>query len=671
MAFLSHRLSTWPVLAVLTAREEEMAATPVLRQLLSELDRESHAMRLPLGPLSREETVLLTRHLARAGRAPAAVERLGDRIWEASAGNPFVAVETVRALEEEGAPVADRPLPLPSRVRDTIVARLDRLSDPARELASVAAVIGRQFSFPLVQRSAGLDPAAAAQAVEELVARRVLHVVDEQLDFTHDRIREVGYARLLPPRRQLLHAAVAGAIEALYPDRLDELSDRLAYHYGKTDLDEPAIDYLTRFADRAAQAYASAAAADALREALVRARRGSGHDADRRVLALMDKYTLSLAVLGRFGEILELLLPERERADRVRDPRLASAYFFRLGLTYSYLGEPAEAARWAGRALEEAERGGDDTAAGRARYVLALAAYYTGESSDGVEHARRAIAHLERGTSRLELSWLGQSQWVLGLLLYLRGEFDAALQAEADVEATAARLGGEPRLTSFAAWTRGWIHATRGEWDLGIELCRQSLADAPDPVNAALSTGRLAMAYLEKGDAAEALPLLERSVDQLARFRFPQIQGLFTAALAEARLSMGDPVAAREAADRAVALTRDGGYPYGLGWTRRVLAHIARAAGDLQTALAESADALAIFTSIQARFEAARTQLELAELAQARGDVAGATTWLTEAAKALALMTVSRYDERIAALRAALPSDVARVIQVEWTRRGL
>jgi tetratricopeptide (TPR) repeat protein len=156
---------------------------------------------------------------------------------------------------------------------------------------------------------------------------------------------------------------------------------------------------------------------------------------------------------------------------------------------------------------------------------LALAAYYTGESSEGVEHARRAIAHLERGTSRLDLSWLGQSQWVLGLLLYLRGEFDAALQAEADVEATAARIGGEPRLTSFAAWTRGWIHATRGEWDLGIELCRRSLADAPDPVNAALSTGRLAMVYLEKGDAAAALPLLERSVNELARFRSRRFRG--------------------------------------------------------------------------------------------------------------------------------------------------
>jgi hypothetical protein len=53
---------------------------------------------------------------------------------------------------------------------------------------------------------------------------------------------------------------------------------------------------------------------------------------------------------------------------------------------------------------------------------------------------------------------------------------------------------------------------------------------------------------------------------------------------------------------------------------------------------------------------AARTQLELAELAQERGDLVGAANWLTEAAQAFALMTVSRYDERIAALRAALPS---------------
>ncbi len=654
LAFLSHRLAGWRVLIVLTAREEDVPAAPALRQLLAELDRESHAERIGLGPLSREDTVVLTRHFARAGRATPAVDSLGDRIWEASAGNPLIAVETLRALDEAGSPAADEPLPLPGRVRDTIVGRLTRLGSRAQELASVAAVIGRQFSFSLVQRAAGLDPADAAEAVEELVARHVLCMVGEQLDFTHDRIREVAYARLLLPRRQLLHAAVARAIEACNPDRLDELSDSLAYHYSKTDLDEAAIDYLTRFAERAAQAYASAAAADALREALVRARRARGGDADRRVLALLDRYSLSLAVLGRFRDILELLLPERERAERVDDRALTSAYFFRLGLTYSYLGEPGEAAVWAARALAEAERGTDGMAAGRACYVLALAAYYTGASPDGVEYARRAIAHLERGRTRAELSWLGQSQWVLGLHLFVRGEFDAALEVEATVEATAARLGGEPRLRSFAAWTRGWILATRGDWDRAIEACRQAVADSPDPVNTALATGRLATAYLEKGDAAEALPLLERAVNQLADFRFPQLQGLFTALLAEARLLTGDPTGARDATERAVTLTRESRYPFGVAWAQRTRARIARASGDVDTAAGQLAEALVLFASIHARFEAARTRLELAELAHARGDLAAATAGLVEAGQALASMKISRYDGRLGALGAAL-----------------
>jgi DNA-binding SARP family transcriptional activator len=657
LAFMSHRLAGWPVLVVLTAREEDVAATPALRQLLLELEREGCCARVGLGPLTRDETVALARTLARAGRDLAAVQRFGERIWEASEGNPFIAVETIRAIDEGGEPAAGQPLPVPSRVRDTIVARLERLDRRAQELADVAAVVGRRFRFDLVQRAAGLDPSEAAQGMEELVGRQVIHVVDEQFDFTHERIREVAYARLLPHRRQRLHAAVARAIETLSPDRLDELADRLAYHYSKTDLDDKAIEALTRFAERAAQAYASAAAVEALREALVRARRAPGGGSDQQILHVLNRLSLSLAVLGRFREILELFLPERERAERVADPALASAYFFRLGLTHSYLGQVHEAAGFAQRAVREAERAGDDLAAGKARYVLALAAYYTGESLDGIDHARRAIAHLERGKTRLDLGWLGQAHWVLGLHLSLRGEFDAALEAEAQVEAIAARMGGEPRLRCFAAWTSGWILASRGRWDEGIERCRRGVAESPDPVNTALATGRLASAHLEKGEAAAALPLLEQSVDQLGRFRFLQLQGLFTALLAEARLLTGDATGARDGADRALALTRESSYPYGVASARRVLGRIARATGDLAAAATELAEAHAMFASIHARFEAARTQLELAELAQARGDLAGARGWLPEAAHTLAAMGVSRYDERVRAVAAWLAQE--------------
>ena len=105
---------------------------------------------------------------------------------------------------------------LPARIRELIVRRLDRLSAQGQELAAVAAVIGREFEFALLQRATGLAEREAAQAMEELVRRRILHGVGERFDFTHDRIREAIATGLLAPRRKVLHGQVATAIEDLY-----------------------------------------------------------------------------------------------------------------------------------------------------------------------------------------------------------------------------------------------------------------------------------------------------------------------------------------------------------------------------------------------------------------------------------------------------------------------
>ena len=94
-----------------------------------------------------------------------------------------------------------------------IARRLDRLSPRGRQLASVAAVIGREFEFELLHRTAGLADHDTAEGLEELVRRRVLHATGERFDFTHDRIREVAYLALLPPHRRALHAAIVEAVE--------------------------------------------------------------------------------------------------------------------------------------------------------------------------------------------------------------------------------------------------------------------------------------------------------------------------------------------------------------------------------------------------------------------------------------------------------------------------
>jgi hypothetical protein len=214
---LSRRIAACQILIVLTAREEDVAEAPVLRDLLGMPSLE----RLRLGPLSHGETMALAQSLGPRGRNEEGEGELRERLWAASGGNPFVIVETLRAVEQGATPRIHEPLPLPERVSELVRARLDRLSERGRALAGLAAAIGREFEFNLLQRASGLGEDEAAAGVEELVRRRVLRAIDEQLAFVHDRVREVAHAGLLPFRRKLLHRQVAETLEALHAADLD------------------------------------------------------------------------------------------------------------------------------------------------------------------------------------------------------------------------------------------------------------------------------------------------------------------------------------------------------------------------------------------------------------------------------------------------------------------
>ena len=219
LAFVSRRIPAWTVLLVTTAREEELADASMARRTLEELSRAPQAVRVVLSPLSRPDTALLVRALTRVGSDAPAVAQLEAQVWAMSEGNPFVVVEAMRSLDQDslwrGAREGSGGLTLPARVRDLVARRLDRLSARGQQLAAVAAVIGRRFDFTLLECASGLDERDAAEAVEEMVRHHVLRAVGNQLDFTHDRIRDVAYGRLLAPRRRVLHRAVADALEAL------------------------------------------------------------------------------------------------------------------------------------------------------------------------------------------------------------------------------------------------------------------------------------------------------------------------------------------------------------------------------------------------------------------------------------------------------------------------
>jgi len=637
LAFLGRRLAGSRVLLVTTARAEELEDAPMLRAALGELDRGVTTTDLALRPLGEDDAHDLVHSLAPANLDSREVADLGRRLWAMSEGNPFVIVEAMRGVREAGAEGPAAALGLPQRVRAVTAARIERLAEPTRHVLSVAAVLGRGLEFPVLEEAAGRPGALVAGAVEELVARRLLHSVDERLEFTHDRIREVAYDGVLPALRAELHAAAAEALLARGGGDRDDLVDRAALHYARSTRHDRAVELLARSAARAARTYAHAQAVALLEDALGHAERLPPQGRDRAMVALLVQLCNALPFLGRFQAIADRLLPWQDRVESLDDGALASAYFFRLGLAQQYLGELASGADAGERALVHAQRAGNEAAVGRARYLLGLVLSMMGRTDDAIAHARDAVARMEGGRDR---QWHGYAQLALTQGQLIAGDIGAAL---AGAEAMA-RIGEEeraPNLVIFGLYFQGSALAARGDTARGIELCRQAVERSRDPVSRAMASGRLGQALCAHGDPTAAVPVLEAAVSALRSFRYRVLDALTTAFLADALCGAGELARADEVAGQAMALGRQVGYELATAWAERVRGQVAAARGDAGGAAQALRRAHARFVAIRARLEAGRTAALLSELvaepaeratliAEARGafTAAGAPTLL-------------------------------------------
>jgi DNA-binding SARP family transcriptional activator len=606
---VARRGQDWPLMTLVTAREEELDLAPRLRRSLRELAIGQGLARIELRPLTQPQIVAIAQGLWPPDwRAPVA-SQAAERVWQISEGNPFVAVEAAQTLGTGPVQAQDASPLLPDRVRELIHAHVERVSPPARRLVAVLAVAGRELDFAVMQAAAGQDAQTAAEAVEELVRRRILRALDEAFDFRHARIRRAVTEDLLAPMVGPLHLAIARALEQAYAADPGPVADRLAYHYARTDHHDKAVHYLGRLALRAAHEGVHEQALATLDDALRHAAGAAGPQGLQLRRELVFRKARSLFFLGRFGEVLDLLLPQQMAVDAAADPRMAGAYYLRLASTFTYLGEHARSIASAERALREATACAEPSTMGKAHFQLALEHFWA-QPVLGAQHGRQAVAMLE-GTG--ERWWLGQACWILGLNLSYLGSFREGLQLQVRAQDLADAIG-DRRLASYAAWTTGFIHSLDGDLDDAVAACERSVSLALDPLNRMTAQGMLALAWVERGDTSQASGLLDEVVPQAARFRIPQMLGLFLAFRAEAALQAGDLLAARAFAERGAQITRDANYRYGLGWAQRVQSRIARAGGERGEAEDRLAQAIATFQGMGAPFEAARTRIELAEL---------------------------------------------------------
>src|SRR5258707_6874618 len=213
------------LLLVGTVRAEETLPGHPLVALLAALQREGLVTEMALGPLTATETTSLAEHTIGHQLDPA----MSNTLYAETEGNPLFVVEMARAgtLEQNGRAqyAAERPLPLltqpastlPPSMQSVLATRLAQLSPQAHDVANVAAVIGRAFTFPVLVRASGEREDIVVRGLDELWQRRIVREqgagAAETYDFSHDKLRELASASLSPAYRRLLHRHVAEAFE--------------------------------------------------------------------------------------------------------------------------------------------------------------------------------------------------------------------------------------------------------------------------------------------------------------------------------------------------------------------------------------------------------------------------------------------------------------------------
>lgn len=506
---------------------DRIAGARVLMLLTSRPDNQPllgghpHVTRLTLNRLGRGATDAIVAHLSGATSLP--MQLLGE-IAERTDGVPLFIEELTKAVLEAG---AAGPGAVPASLHASLMARLDRVPG-VKEVAQVAACIGRELSYKLLAAVAALPEPALLAALDRLVAAELVFPrgtpPEASYIFKHALVRDAAHESLLKVQRQQWHARIARALEVEFPETVDAEPELLAQHLAEAGLAEQAIDYWQRAGQQSLARSAMAEAVAQLGNGLQMLERLSpGPERRRRELAL--QLALGQAWIHAKG----FASPETGRTyDRARElcselgdvPELFPALYGQWVVSFQR-GELTAAHERAWELLRTAQAKGDQAAQVTGHRVVAATLCQLGRLEESRRHGEAGLALYDPLRDRTSayvyaidsrvmcLSWLSHVLLLQGypdqaltpsgtdpveaarlvnpnslaialcwscLLLQLRRDHEEAGE-RADAVIALAEEQGFPLYRAAGTVVRGWAWAAAGRLDEGVVEIRRGLAD--------------------------------------------------------------------------------------------------------------------------------------------------------------------------------------------------
>lgn len=260
LRFVGKQVREGPLVVIATYRDVELTPDHPLSAALPDLAREPSTLFVELLGLTEASTRTLAEESAGFEPRPALIKAL----HRSTGGNPLFIRETIRLLVSEGRLSAESGSEslsvavVPARVHEVIARRLTHVSEPARDLLVLAAVIGPEFSIDAIRAVIGLADDDVLDRLDEAVEAGLLAGVPGppgRFRFSHELIRETLYADVTPASRARLHRRAALALEELYGSDLDAHLAELAHHFFEAEAAGDQLraeEYATRAGQQAA-----------------------------------------------------------------------------------------------------------------------------------------------------------------------------------------------------------------------------------------------------------------------------------------------------------------------------------------------------------------------------------------------------------------------------------
>ena len=645
------RLSELPVMIIVTYRPE--FAPPWLDL--------GHVTMLKLNRLARGQVVDLIQKTAGGKILPDAIV---EQIAIKSQGIPLFVEEITQWILESGSLEVDgdryvlrqsiQDFTIPSTLQDSLIARLDRLGS-AKDVVLTASIIGREFSYELIEAVSSTPQETLLVDLERLVQSDLLGqrgaAPRSRYVFKHALIRDAASQLVLKKRKRELHQRIAEALTSRFPEIVETEPELLAHHYAEANVIDRALGFWRQAAERAAARMAYV-------EAL-------GHvDQARKLIAGLpegterDEWELTFLVIEG---------PSRMALDGWDSPP-AKRHYEAARAVAERLGRPAELFRTVWGLWMGAHGGGQHTRAHELYQEIfgvlektndpeyVIQAHHAGGSQMVAEGApRAALAHIDQLLANYQMDVHGNLALMYGahdpgccslgmraLSLLMLGHLDQAETESTRALELSERLGHKPSISH--------THMFRAEFC--IILNRADTAEAHLRVSMSLAKKYLLAAYLNaddlmhgwvrvlRGEAEAGIRQAEAALETLKsvpsrRFHLP----IRIAIVGRAKAAAGDiegALALFGAALEAASVTGERWYePELLRFKAEML--LARAEQHATEAEQCLATAIAIAQKQEAKFWEVRSAAALARLwaqqgrrAQARDLLAPVYGWFTE-----------------------------------------